>query len=134
MENRSRKKQHCKVYLLLLIFICFLVEVLPNVATSSTVRHRDIEKTVNIAIFFRFVERHALQQQTQHATAPISSKHPSHPRHHVRTAPPQQNRGDSKKSRHSFALYASGQLNTDISDRKTHNVGPAMSTNQVCLL
>lgn len=49
----------------------------------------------------------------------------------VRPAPAQQPREDSKDSRHPFALYASGEKDADIAGRKTHNVGPAASTNEI---
>ncbi|XP_038557063.1 centriole, cilia and spindle-associated protein [Micropterus salmoides] len=49
----------------------------------------------------------------------------------VRPAPTQQPREDVKDSRHPFALYGSGEKDADIAGRKTHNVGPAASTNEI---
>lgn len=52
----------------------------------------------------------------------------------VRPAPTQQPGEGSKESRHPFALYGSGEKDADIAGRKTHNVGPAASTNEVIFL
>ncbi|XP_030613416.1 centriole, cilia and spindle-associated protein [Archocentrus centrarchus] len=49
----------------------------------------------------------------------------------VRAAPSQPPREDSKESRHPFALYGSGEKDADTAGRKTHNVGPAASTNEI---
>ncbi|XP_041789502.1 centriole, cilia and spindle-associated protein [Chelmon rostratus] len=49
----------------------------------------------------------------------------------VRPAPARQPKEDSKDSRHPFALYGSGEKDADIAGRKTHNVGPAASTNEI---
>ncbi|XP_040888451.1 centriole, cilia and spindle-associated protein [Toxotes jaculatrix] len=49
----------------------------------------------------------------------------------VRPAPSRQPREDSKETRHPFALYGSGEKDADIAGRKTHNVGPAASTNEI---
>ncbi|XP_070766228.1 centriole, cilia and spindle-associated protein [Enoplosus armatus] len=49
----------------------------------------------------------------------------------VRPAPTRHPREDSKESRHPFALYGSGEKDADIAGRKTHNVGPAASTNEI---
>lgn len=49
----------------------------------------------------------------------------------VRPAPAPQPREDSKDSKHPFALYGSGEKDADIAGRKTHNVGPSASTNQI---
>ncbi|KAM3625883.1 uncharacterized protein V6R79_019190 [Siganus canaliculatus] len=49
----------------------------------------------------------------------------------VRPAPARQPKDDSKASRHPFALYGSGEKDADIAGRKTHNVGPAASTNEI---
>ncbi|KAM9409042.1 centriole, cilia and spindle-associated protein [Pholidichthys leucotaenia] len=38
---------------------------------------------------------------------------------------------DIKESRHPFALYGSGEKDADIAARKTHNVGPTASTNEI---
>ncbi|KAG8001466.1 Centriole [Nibea albiflora] len=46
----------------------------------------------------------------------------------VRPAPARQPTEDSK---HPFALYGSGEKDADIAGRKTHNVGPAASTNEI---
>lgn len=46
-------------------------------------------------------------------------------------ARPAQIKEDNKQSRHPFALYASGEKDSDISSRKTHNVGPAASTKEI---
>lgn len=51
----------------------------------------------------------------------------------VRPAPALQPREDSKESKHPFALYGSGEKDADIAGRKTHNVGPSASTNEVFL-
>lgn len=49
----------------------------------------------------------------------------------VKPSPLWQPREDSKGSRHAFALYGSGEKDADIAGRKTHNVGPAASTNEI---
>ncbi|XP_041837352.1 centriole, cilia and spindle-associated protein isoform X2 [Melanotaenia boesemani] len=49
----------------------------------------------------------------------------------VKPSPLWQPREDSKGSRHPFALYGSGEKDADIAGRKTHNVGPAASTNEI---
>lgn len=49
----------------------------------------------------------------------------------VRPAPAREPREDSKEGRHPFALYGSGEKDADIAGRKTHNVGPAASTNEI---
>ncbi|XP_035538009.1 centriole, cilia and spindle-associated protein [Morone saxatilis] len=49
----------------------------------------------------------------------------------VRPAPTRQPVEDSKDSRHPFALYGSGEKDADIAGRKTHNVGPVASTNEI---
>lgn len=41
---------------------------------------------------------------------------------------------ESKDGKHPFALYGSGEKEADIAGRKTHNVGPAASTNEVFFL
>ncbi|KAM7423936.1 hypothetical protein PAMA_000341 [Pampus argenteus] len=51
----------------------------------------------------------------------------------VRPAPALQPKEDSKESKHPFALYGSGEKDADIAGRKTHNVGPSASTNEVFL-
>uniref|UniRef100_UPI0037E7EDC5 centriole, cilia and spindle-associated protein n=1 Tax=Semicossyphus pulcher TaxID=241346 RepID=UPI0037E7EDC5 len=49
----------------------------------------------------------------------------------VRPAPPRKPEEDTKESRHPFALYGSGEKDADMASRKTHNVGPAASTNEI---
>ncbi|CAJ1048891.1 centriole%2C cilia and spindle-associated protein [Xyrichtys novacula] len=49
----------------------------------------------------------------------------------VRPAPTRQAEEDGKESRHPFALYGSGEKDADMASRKTHNVGPAASTNEI---
>uniref|UniRef100_A0A8C9XT69 Centriole, cilia and spindle-associated protein b n=2 Tax=Sander lucioperca TaxID=283035 RepID=A0A8C9XT69_SANLU len=49
----------------------------------------------------------------------------------VRPAPTRQPGDDSKESRHPFALYASGEKNSNMASKKTHNVGPAASTTEI---
>lgn len=49
----------------------------------------------------------------------------------VRPAPARQPKEDGKDGRHPFALYGSGEKDADIAGRKTHNVGPAASTNEI---
>ncbi|XP_008284967.1 centriole, cilia and spindle-associated protein [Stegastes partitus] len=49
----------------------------------------------------------------------------------VRPAPSRQPRDDSKDSRHPFALYGAGEKDADMASRKTHNVGPVASTNEI---
>lgn len=39
-----------------------------------------------------------------------------------------------KENRHPFALYGSGERQTDMASKKTHNVGPATSTAEVSVL
>lgn len=59
----------------------------------------------------------------------LQSKLPKRPKH---TRHPQRPRASGQEDRHPFALYGSGERDADISGRKTHNVGPAASTKQVC--
>ncbi|KAJ0002204.1 hypothetical protein NQD34_002000 [Periophthalmus magnuspinnatus] len=49
----------------------------------------------------------------------------------VRPVPTQQIKEDSKQSRHPFVLYASGEKDSDIARRKTHNIRPAASTKEI---
>ncbi|KAA8595506.1 centriole, cilia and spindle-associated protein [Etheostoma spectabile] len=49
----------------------------------------------------------------------------------VRPAPTRQPGDGSKESRHPFALYASGEKNSNMCSKKTHNVGPAASTTEI---
>ncbi|XP_060897086.1 centriole, cilia and spindle-associated protein [Labrus mixtus] len=49
----------------------------------------------------------------------------------VRPAQPQPPEGDSKESKHPFALYGSGEKDADMAARKTHNVIPVASTNEI---
>ncbi|KAM7015277.1 centriole, cilia and spindle-associated protein [Tautogolabrus adspersus] len=49
----------------------------------------------------------------------------------VMPAQPQQPEGDSKESKHPFALYGSGEKDADMAARKTHNVIPAASTDEI---
>nr|XP_029137878.1 centriole, cilia and spindle-associated protein-like [Labrus bergylta] len=49
----------------------------------------------------------------------------------VRPAQPQPPEGDSKESKHPFALYGSGEKDADMAARKTHNVIPAASTTEI---
>lgn len=49
----------------------------------------------------------------------------------VRPAPSRQPRENNTESRHPFALYGSGEKDADIAGRKTHNIGPAASTNEI---
>ncbi|XP_070685654.1 centriole, cilia and spindle-associated protein isoform X3 [Pempheris klunzingeri] len=64
-------------------------------------------------------------------TKPSKSTRQSWRSQRVRPAPTQQPREDSKEGRHPFALYGSGEKDADIAGRKTHNVGPAASTNEI---
>ncbi|KAJ0044318.1 hypothetical protein NL108_003455, partial [Boleophthalmus pectinirostris] len=48
----------------------------------------------------------------------------------VRPLPTQQIKEDSKQNRHPFVLYASGEKDSDIARRKTHNVRPVASTKE----
>ncbi|KAM9860733.1 centriole, cilia and spindle-associated protein [Aulostomus maculatus] len=52
---------------------------------------------------------------------------------HQRVKPvvPQLPREENKEGRHPFALYGSGEKDADIASRKTHNVGPVASTNEI---
>ncbi|XP_047435782.1 centriole, cilia and spindle-associated protein [Mugil cephalus] len=49
----------------------------------------------------------------------------------VRPAPSRQPKEDMKEGRHPFALYGSGEKDANIASRKTHNVGPVASTNEI---
>ncbi|KAK5873804.1 hypothetical protein PBY51_018809 [Eleginops maclovinus] len=51
--------------------------------------------------------------------------------HRVSPAPTKHPKDDNKESRHPFALYASGEKDADMANRKTHNVGPAASTTEI---
>ncbi|KAF3832486.1 hypothetical protein F7725_026151 [Dissostichus mawsoni] len=62
---------------------------------------------------------------------PIKSSKQPWRSHRVRPAPTKQPKDDSKESRHPFALYASGEKDADMANRKTHNVGPAASTTEI---
>ncbi|KAG7481909.1 centriole, cilia and spindle-associated [Solea senegalensis] len=74
-------------------------------------------------------ETDLVQHQPQQTKASKSSKDMWRS-HRVSPVTSRQPREDSK-SRHSFALYGSGEKNTDIAARKTHNVGPTASTNDI---
>ncbi|XP_072320980.1 centriole, cilia and spindle-associated protein [Eucyclogobius newberryi] len=49
----------------------------------------------------------------------------------VRPAPTQQIKENVKENRHPFILYASGEKDSDIARRKTHNVRPVASTKEI---
>ncbi|KAK7913370.1 hypothetical protein WMY93_013581 [Mugilogobius chulae] len=49
----------------------------------------------------------------------------------VRPLPTQQVKEDVKQARHPFVLYASGEKDSDIARRKTHNVRPVASTKEI---
>ncbi|XP_035484009.2 centriole, cilia and spindle-associated protein [Scophthalmus maximus] len=75
-------------------------------------------------------ERDSGQHRSQQSKPSKPSKQTWHSQR-VRPAPARQPKEDSKESKHSFALYGSGEKAADIGARKTHNVGPAASTNQI---
>nr|XP_019954221.1 PREDICTED: centriole, cilia and spindle-associated protein isoform X1 [Paralichthys olivaceus] len=70
------------------------------------------------------------QHRLQQSKLPKSSKQ-TWLSHRIRPAPSRQPKEESKGSRHSFALYGSGEKHADIGARKTHNVGPTASTNEI---
>ncbi|XP_023280721.1 centriole, cilia and spindle-associated protein [Seriola lalandi dorsalis] len=72
-------------------------------------------------------ERDTGRHRPQQSKPPKSSKQTQR----VRPAPSRHPREDSKESRHPFALYGSGERDADIAGRKTHNVGPIASTNEI---
>ncbi|KAM9366700.1 centriole, cilia and spindle-associated protein [Symphorus nematophorus] len=76
---------------------------------------------------------HREQHRERDTRGPPQSKtsKPAWRSQRVRPAPARQPREDSKDSRHPFALYGSGEKDADIAGRKTHNVGPAASTNEI---
>lgn len=49
----------------------------------------------------------------------------------LKPMPTQQSKEDSKQIRHPFVLYASGEKDSDIASRKTHNVRPVASTQEI---
>ncbi|XP_053720855.1 centriole, cilia and spindle-associated protein isoform X1 [Synchiropus splendidus] len=49
----------------------------------------------------------------------------------VRPALSRPSRDHSTEARHPFVLYGAGEKHSDIAGRKTHNVGPAASTNEI---
>uniref|UniRef100_A0A8C6UX33 Centriole, cilia and spindle-associated protein b n=1 Tax=Neogobius melanostomus TaxID=47308 RepID=A0A8C6UX33_9GOBI len=49
----------------------------------------------------------------------------------LKPMPTQQSKEDSKQSRHPFVLYASGEKDSDMASRKTHNVCPVASTQEI---
>ncbi|XP_028256840.1 centriole, cilia and spindle-associated protein isoform X2 [Parambassis ranga] len=62
---------------------------------------------------------------------PFKSSKPTWRSQRVRPMPSREPKEDAKESRHPFALYGSGEKDADIAGRKTHNVGPAASTNKI---
>ncbi|XP_033847633.1 centriole, cilia and spindle-associated protein [Periophthalmus magnuspinnatus] len=71
-------------------------------------------------------------KQTQETTGPKSQLTSRQGRsQRVRPVPTQQIKEDSKQSRHPFVLYASGEKDSDIARRKTHNIRPAASTKEI---
>lgn len=49
----------------------------------------------------------------------------------LKLMPTQQSKEDSKQIRHPFVLYASGEKDSDMASRKTHNVRPVASTQEI---
>ncbi|XP_018522215.1 centriole, cilia and spindle-associated protein isoform X2 [Lates calcarifer] len=86
---------------------------------QSPVPHRERDQE-------RDTGRHRQQQ-----SKPSKSSKQTWRSQRVRPAPSRQPREDSKERRHPFALYGSGERDADIAGRKTHNVGPAASTNEI---
>ncbi|XP_020794702.1 centriole, cilia and spindle-associated protein [Boleophthalmus pectinirostris] len=71
-------------------------------------------------------------KQTQETTGPKSQLTSRQGRsQRVRPLPTQQIKEDSKQNRHPFVLYASGEKDSDIARRKTHNVRPVASTKEI---
>ncbi|KAM6977894.1 centriole, cilia and spindle-associated protein [Aplochiton taeniatus] len=67
------------------------------------------------------------------AVKPVPSQQPKLPRRTPRVRPaPLRNPVEVKKeNRHPFALYGAGERQADMAARKTHNVGPVQSTNEI---
>ncbi|XP_034435079.1 centriole, cilia and spindle-associated protein [Hippoglossus hippoglossus] len=83
-----------------------------------------------LPVSHRVRDQEAGQHRTQQSKPPKSSKQ-TWTSHRVRPAPSRLPKEESKGSRHSFALYASGEKHADIGARKTHNVGPTASTTEI---
>lgn len=49
----------------------------------------------------------------------------------IKPKPMHQSNDDNKQIRHPFVLYASGEKDSDIASRKTHNVRPVASTQEI---
>ncbi|XP_056135163.1 centriole, cilia and spindle-associated protein [Lampris incognitus] len=67
----------------------------------------------------------------QQQTKPSKSSKPSRRIPRTRPAPLQKPREDKKENRHPFALYGWGDRHAEVASKKTHNVGPAASTNEI---
>lgn len=78
-----------------------------------------------------FVEKDTGRQRPQQGKPSKPSKKNCHSQQVRPAPPPRQPKEDSKASRHPFAMYASGEKDADMAGRKTHNVGPIASTNEV---
>lgn len=61
---------------------------------------------------------------------PKSKRHSSH-KHTRSKVKPDVTKDPDKENRHPFALYGSGEKQTDMASKKTHNVGPATSTAEI---
>ncbi|XP_053284543.1 centriole, cilia and spindle-associated protein [Pleuronectes platessa] len=84
----------------------------------------------HLAVSHRVRDQDAGQHRSQQSKPPKFSKQ-TWVSHRVRPAPSRQPKEESKGSRHSFALYASGEKHADIGAMKTHNVGPTASTTEI---
>lgn len=49
----------------------------------------------------------------------------------LKVMPTQQSKEDGKQTRHPFVLYASGEKDSDMASRRTHNVRPVASTQEI---
>uniref|UniRef100_A0A3Q4M9S0 Centriole, cilia and spindle-associated protein b n=1 Tax=Neolamprologus brichardi TaxID=32507 RepID=A0A3Q4M9S0_NEOBR len=81
-------------------------------------------------LLFLFIERDSEGPRPQQSKPSKSLRQPRRSQR-VRPAPSRLPREDSKESRHPFALYGSGEKDADTAGRKTHNVGPVASTNEI---
>ncbi|XP_067277081.1 centriole, cilia and spindle-associated protein [Pseudorasbora parva] len=68
-----------------------------------------------------------IPESNTHILNTPKSKH-KHTRSKVK---PHVTKDTDKENRHPFALYGSGEKQTDMASRKTHNVGPATSTAEI---
>lgn len=81
----------------------------------------------------RETERDAEAQNVKNKPLPSQQPKPKLPRRPPRVRPAHLRKPTevNKENRHPFALYGSGERQADMAARRTHNVGPVLSTNEI---